>query len=109
MKLSDSLTGGLNGFSRDSNPLCAAPRPRRHYAATPTHTYPRPLPFDPSPPILVVTGFVATNSEGVPTTLKRSGSDYSATIFGKLLRWVGHGSWVMGHGSWVMGHGSKFG
>mmetsp|Transcript_90985 Transcript_90985/g.259732 ORF Transcript_90985/g.259732 Transcript_90985/m.259732 type:complete len:531 (+) Transcript_90985:1258-2850(+) len=37
------------------------------------------------PPILVVTGFVATNSEGVPTTLKRSGSDYSATIFGKLL------------------------
>ena len=35
-------------------------------------------------PILVVTGFVATTGEGVPTTLKRSGSDYSATIFAKL-------------------------
>ena len=36
-------------------------------------------------PIVVVTGFVATSATGVPTTLKRSGSDYSATIFGKLL------------------------
>ncbi|EKX32843.1 hypothetical protein GUITHDRAFT_81950 [Guillardia theta CCMP2712] len=36
-------------------------------------------------PIIVVTGFVATTAEGVPTTLKRSGSDYSATIFAKLL------------------------
>jgi len=35
-------------------------------------------------PILVVTGFVATTADGVPTTLKRSGSDYSATIFAKL-------------------------
>ena len=38
-----------------------------------------------SPPIVVVTGFVATTSDGVPTTLKRSGSDYSATIFAKLV------------------------
>jgi aspartokinase/homoserine dehydrogenase 1 len=36
-------------------------------------------------PIIVATGFVATSSDGVPTTLKRSGSDYSATIFAKLV------------------------
>ena len=35
-------------------------------------------------PIVVVTGFVARNAAGVPTTLKRSGSDYSATILAKL-------------------------
>lgn len=40
---------------------------------------------DESAPILVVTGFVAKTASGVPTTLKRSGSDYSATIFAKLL------------------------
>eukprot|EP00519_Triparma_laevis_P004295 CAMPEP_0182514406 /NCGR_PEP_ID=MMETSP1321-20130603/35688_1 /TAXON_ID=91990 /ORGANISM="Bolidomonas sp., Strain RCC1657" /LENGTH=903 /DNA_ID=CAMNT_0024721601 /DNA_START=227 /DNA_END=2935 /DNA_ORIENTATION=- len=34
---------------------------------------------------LVVTGFVASNTEGVATTLGRDGSDYSAAIFGKLL------------------------
>lgn len=38
-----------------------------------------------SAPIIVATGFVATSSNGVPTTLKRSGSDYSATIFAKLV------------------------
>merc|ERR1711959_514347 len=37
-------------------------------------------------PIVVVAGFVASTIDGVPTTLKRSGSDYSATIFGKLLK-----------------------
>ncbi|CAJ1962675.1 unnamed protein product [Cylindrotheca closterium] len=36
-------------------------------------------------PIVVVTGFVASTIDGVPTTLKRSGSDYSATIFAKIL------------------------
>lgn len=40
---------------------------------------------DGAAPIVVATGFVATTSEGVPTTLKRSGSDYSATIFAKLV------------------------
>jgi len=40
---------------------------------------------DNKPPIVIVTGFVATTSDGVPTTLKRSGSDYSATIFAKLV------------------------
>jgi len=34
-------------------------------------------------PIVVVTGFVAATLEGTPTTLKRSGSDYSATIFAR--------------------------
>ena len=34
---------------------------------------------------LVVTGYVASNSEGVATTLQRDGSDYSAAIMGRLL------------------------
>jgi len=43
------------------------------------------LDFSQQAPIVVVTGFVARTEDGVPTTLKRSGSDYSATIFAKLL------------------------
>ncbi len=35
---------------------------------------------------LVITGFVACTEEGRATTLKRDGSDYSASIFGKLLK-----------------------
>jgi aspartokinase/homoserine dehydrogenase 1 len=35
--------------------------------------------------IVVVTGYVASTPEGVPTTLKRNGSDFSASIFGALL------------------------
>ena len=35
--------------------------------------------------VLIATGFIARTPEGVPTTLKRNGSDYSATIFGALL------------------------
>jgi aspartokinase/homoserine dehydrogenase 1 len=35
---------------------------------------------------LVVTGYVASNTEGVATTLQRDGSDYSAAIMGKLLQ-----------------------
>ncbi len=35
---------------------------------------------------LVVTGFIATTEEGEPTTLKRDGSDYSASILGALLK-----------------------
>jgi aspartokinase/homoserine dehydrogenase 1 len=34
---------------------------------------------------VVITGFVASTSEGIPTTLRRNGSDYSASIFGSLL------------------------
>jgi len=40
---------------------------------------------DSAAPVVVVTGFVAATEEGVPTTLKRSGSDYSATIFARLM------------------------
>jgi aspartokinase/homoserine dehydrogenase 1 len=38
-----------------------------------------------APDPLVVTGFVASTREGVATTLKRNGSDYSASIFAALL------------------------
>ncbi len=34
---------------------------------------------------LVITGFVASTIEGIPTTLGRNGSDYSASIFGACL------------------------
>jgi bifunctional aspartokinase / homoserine dehydrogenase 1 len=37
------------------------------------------------PETLVVTGFVASTAAGVPTTLGRNGSDFSASIFGALL------------------------
>jgi len=36
-------------------------------------------------PFLVITGFICSTPSGRPTTLKRSGSDYSATIFAKVL------------------------
>jgi aspartokinase/homoserine dehydrogenase 1 len=35
--------------------------------------------------LVVVTGYVASTAEGTPTTLKRNGSDFSASIFGALL------------------------
>jgi aspartokinase/homoserine dehydrogenase 1 len=35
--------------------------------------------------ILVITGFIASDTEGLQTTLGRDGSDYSASIFGALL------------------------
>ncbi len=35
---------------------------------------------------LVITGFIASNSEGIPITLKRNGSDLSASIFAVLLK-----------------------
>lgn len=34
---------------------------------------------------VVITGFVASTADGIPTTLRRNGSDFSASIFGKLL------------------------
>jgi aspartokinase/homoserine dehydrogenase 1 len=35
--------------------------------------------------IAVITGFIGSDREGLPTTLGRNGSDYSASIFGALL------------------------
>jgi len=40
---------------------------------------------DGAPGIVVATGFIARKPNGVPSTLKRNGSDYSATIFGALF------------------------
>lgn len=37
-------------------------------------------------PHLMITGYIATSIDGVATTLKRDGSDFSASIFGKMLR-----------------------
>eukprot|EP00743_Colponemidia_sp_Colp-15_P005591 GILK01006012.1.p1 GENE.GILK01006012.1~~GILK01006012.1.p1 ORF type:complete len:703 (+),score=134.12 GILK01006012.1:38-2146(+) len=37
------------------------------------------------PDILVITGFVCSTHDGLAATLKRNGSDFSASIFGKLL------------------------
>jgi aspartokinase/homoserine dehydrogenase 1 len=34
---------------------------------------------------VIITGFIASSDEGIPTTLGRNGSDYSASIFGALL------------------------
>lgn len=36
--------------------------------------------------ILVVTGFIARTCDDLPTTLKRNGSDFSATIFSALVK-----------------------
>ena len=36
--------------------------------------------------VIVATGFIAKNQSGQVTTLKRNGSDYSATIMGALVR-----------------------
>ncbi|HUF71280.1 MAG TPA: bifunctional aspartate kinase/homoserine dehydrogenase I [Gammaproteobacteria bacterium] len=37
------------------------------------------------PGIRVVTGYIASDAQGLPTTLGRNGSDYSASIFARLL------------------------
>lgn len=36
--------------------------------------------------MIVATGFIAKNPQGQVTTLKRNGSDYSATIMGALVQ-----------------------
>lgn len=64
--------------------------------ASATATYPSliaakadsgPLPPSPVPlPHLLITGYIASTPAGVATTLKRDGSDFSASIFGKLLK-----------------------
>ena len=52
---------------------------REVYEAEQSHEAERILHF-------VVTGYVASNTEGVATTLQRDGSDYSAAIMGRLLQ-----------------------
>ena len=43
---------------------------------------------------LIITGFIASDDEGVPTTLGRNGSDFSASIFGALLEAEGIHIWT---------------
>jgi aspartokinase/homoserine dehydrogenase 1 len=45
-------------------------------------------------PHLMITGYVASTLDGVATTLKRDGSDFSASIFGKMLRSTGITIWT---------------
>jgi aspartokinase/homoserine dehydrogenase 1 len=45
-------------------------------------------------PHLMITGYIASNPEGVATTLKRDGSDFSASIFGKMLKASGITIWT---------------
>lgn len=42
----------------------------------------------------VITGYVASNTEGVATTLQRDGSDYSAAIMGRLLQSINITIWT---------------
>ena len=44
--------------------------------------------------VIVATGFIAKNPAGQVTTLRRNGSDYSATIAGALLRSMGIIIWT---------------
>ncbi len=44
--------------------------------------------------VIVATGFIAKNPAGQVTTLRRNGSDYSATIVGALLRSAGIVIWT---------------
>ena len=48
--------------------------------------------------VLIATGFIARTPDGIPTTLKRNGSDYSATIFGALLIAANISIWTDGDG-----------
>lgn len=45
-------------------------------------------------PLVVITGYVASTKDNVPTTLKRNGSDYSASIFGSLLEAISITIWT---------------
>lgn len=53
------------------------------------------LPSENQPQLhFIMTGYVATNTEGVSTTLQRDGSDYSAAILGRLLVANGISIWT---------------
>ena len=45
-------------------------------------------------PHLLITGYIASSPNGVATTLKRDGSDFSASIFGRLLKASGITIWT---------------
>lgn len=45
-------------------------------------------------PHLLITGYIASTRDGIATTLKRDGSDFSASIFGKMLKASGITIWT---------------
>jgi aspartokinase/homoserine dehydrogenase 1 len=47
-----------------------------------------------TPVHLIMTGYVAVNTDGVATTLQRDGSDYSASILGRLLKATAINIWT---------------
>ena len=51
-----------------------------------SHLIQRALQDLPADRIAVVTGYIASTSDGITTTLGRSGSDFTATILGRALR-----------------------
>jgi aspartate kinase len=55
------------------------------FAETTAKARVRLLPLMEAGIVPVVTGFIAATADGVPTTLGRGGSDYSATILGRCL------------------------
>ena len=54
-------------------------------AETRTHSQERLRPLIEGGVVPVITGFIGATAEGIPTTLGRGGSDYSAAIFGAVL------------------------
>ncbi len=80
---------GLDAVAVDARQLIVSDG--RHGAATPQiaetaeKTQATLLPILAEGKIPVITGFIAATAEGVPTTLGRGGSDYSATIIGRAL------------------------
>jgi aspartokinase/homoserine dehydrogenase 1 len=45
-------------------------------------------------PHILITGYIASTPDGIATTLKRDGSDFSASIFGKMLKSVSITIWT---------------
>ena len=45
-------------------------------------------------PHLMITGYIASTLDGIATTLKRDGSDFSASIFGRMLSSTGITIWT---------------
>jgi hypothetical protein len=41
-------------------------------------------------PHVIITGYIASTPAGIATTLKRDGSDFSASIFGKMFNSIGN-------------------
>ena len=67
----------VNGHSSSSNGYPPLPPKYRHHSSSTRGEKCAQL---------VITGYIASTVDGAPTTLKRDGSDYSASIFGKLLK-----------------------